>query len=90
MKPNDSRCRSYVLFLSDVKRTRDVLGPQTTNRVVVIPLSSQWKLQEFLSSKLSSDIVNLLLISKSVSAGIDKVKMYMIKIVFTYSKVKVF
>lgn len=73
LKPIDSRCRSYILFLSDVKRTRDVIGPQTLNRVVVIPSSSQWKLQEFLSSKVSSDIVNLLVISKSVSAGIDKV-----------------
>lgn len=60
-------CRSYILFLSDISRTRDVLGPQITNRVILIPRTTQWKLQEFLSSKLSSDIVNLLVIGESLS-----------------------
>lgn len=73
LKPNDKRCRSYVLFLEDVLRTRDVLGPQTVNRVILIPRSTQWKVQEFLSSKLSSDIINLLVIGQSLSADPDKV-----------------
>lgn len=74
MNPKDSSCRSYILFLSDALKTRLVLGPQTTNKVVVIPRSTQWKLQEFLSSPLSSDIVNLLVVGDSYTAGSNKVR----------------
>lgn len=73
LEPKDKNCRSYFLFLTDVLRTRDVLGPQTSNRVVLIPRSTQWKLQEFLSSKLASDIVNLLVIGESMTADTSKV-----------------
>lgn len=73
LHPYDKSCRSYFLFLSDVLRTRDVLGPQTTNRVVLIPRSTQWKLQEFLSSKQASDIINLLVIGESMTADTTKV-----------------
>lgn len=73
LQPYDKSCRSYFLFLSDVLRTRDVLGPQTTNRVVLIPRSTQWKLQEFLSSKQASDIINLLVIGESMTADPTKV-----------------
>lgn len=74
MKPFDKSCRSYFLFLSDVLRTRDVLGPQTTDKVVLIPRSTQWKLQEFLASKEASDIVNLLVVGESLSADPTKVR----------------
>lgn len=73
---NDKRCRSYILFLSDVLRARDVLGPQTSNRVILIPRSTQWKLQEFLSSKYSSDIINLLVIGESLSTDSNKVSLF--------------
>lgn len=73
LNPYDKNCRSYYLFLTDVLRTRDVLGPQTSNRVVLIPRSTQWKLQEFLSSKQASDIVNLLVIGESMTADATKV-----------------
>lgn len=69
----DKNCRSYFLFVSDVLRTRDVLGPQTTNRVVLIPRSTQWKLQEFLASKKASDIVNLLVVGESMTTRINEV-----------------
>lgn len=46
-----------------------MLGPQTSNRVLVVPRSTQWKLQEFLSSKLSSDIINLLVIGDSLTTN---------------------
>lgn len=48
-------------------------GPQTTNRVVIIPRSTQWKLQEFLSSKEASDLVNLLVIGESLTSDPSKV-----------------
>lgn len=73
LQPYDKSCRSYILFLSDVLRTRDVLGPQTSNRVVLIPRSTQWKLQEFLASKQASDIINLLVIGESMTADPTKV-----------------
>ncbi|XP_058449220.1 ionotropic receptor 21a [Malaya genurostris] len=64
-----SKCRSYILFLSDVMMTRKVIGAQLTNYVIVIPRSSQWKLQDFLSSKQSRDILNLLVIGESYSVS---------------------
>ncbi|XP_053692001.1 ionotropic receptor 21a [Sabethes cyaneus] len=64
-----SKCRSYILFLSDAMMTRKVIGPQLTNYVIVIPRSSQWKLQDFLSSKQSRDILNLLVIGESYSSA---------------------
>lgn len=67
LTPSTSKCRSYILFISDVMMTRKVLGPQLTNHVVVVPRSSQWKLQDFLSSKESRDILNLLVIGESYS-----------------------
>lgn len=73
LEPYDKHCHSYFLFLSDVLRTREVLGPQTTNRVVLIPRSTQWKLQEFLASKQASDIINLLVICESMTADPTKV-----------------
>ncbi|XP_055297477.1 ionotropic receptor 21a [Sitodiplosis mosellana] len=78
LKPNDKSCRSYIVFLSDVLRTREVLGPQTTNRVVLIPRSTQWKLQEFLSSKQASDLVNLLIIGESLTSDPSKEKPYVL------------
>lgn len=72
--PYDRKCRSYILFLSDAGRARDVLGPQTDNRVVLIPRSTQWKLQEFLASKAASDIINLLVIGESLSTDDAKVR----------------
>ncbi|XP_034490678.1 ionotropic receptor 21a [Drosophila innubila] len=62
----DSSCKSYILFLSDPLMARKILGPQTESRVVLVSSSSQWKLRDFLSSELSSDIVNLLVIGESL------------------------
>lgn len=73
LQPVGKRCTGYILFLEDVLRSREVLGPQTTNRVIIIPRSTQWKVQEFLLSKVSSDLINLLVISQSISADPDKV-----------------
>ncbi|XP_055550833.1 ionotropic receptor 21a [Wyeomyia smithii] len=67
LQASTSKCRRYILFLSDAMMTRQVIGPQLTNYVIVIPRSSQWKLQDFLSSKQSRDILNLLVIGESYS-----------------------
>lgn len=73
LNPYDKTCRSYILFLANVERARDVLGPQISNRVVLVAWSTQWKLQEFLSSKESSDIINLLVVGESLTADVSKV-----------------
>ncbi|XP_041566558.1 ionotropic receptor 21a [Drosophila elegans] len=64
----DSNCKSYILFLSDPLMTRKIIGPQTESRVVLVSRSTQWRLRDFLSSELSSNIVNLLVIGESLMA----------------------
>uniref|UniRef100_A0A182IZF1 Ionotropic glutamate receptor L-glutamate and glycine-binding domain-containing protein n=2 Tax=Anopheles atroparvus TaxID=41427 RepID=A0A182IZF1_ANOAO len=70
LNPSGVQCRSYIIFLADVMMTRRVIGPQLSSYVVLIPRSSQWKLQEFLAAKQSRDIINLLVIGESYS--VDK------------------
>uniref|UniRef100_A0A182NB33 Ionotropic glutamate receptor L-glutamate and glycine-binding domain-containing protein n=1 Tax=Anopheles dirus TaxID=7168 RepID=A0A182NB33_9DIPT len=70
LEPVGPQCRSYIMFLADVMMTRKVLGPQLNSHVILIPRSSQWKLQEFLAAKQSRDIINLLVIGESYS--VDK------------------
>lgn len=36
-----SKCRSFILFISDALKTRQVIGPQIDNRVIVVPRSTQ-------------------------------------------------
>lgn len=72
LNPQDTRCRSYIMFLADVMMARKVLGPQVDNKVIIIPRSTQWKLQEFLSSPESRDIINLLVIGESYSTDKSK------------------
>ncbi|EDW00493.1 ionotropic receptor 21a [Drosophila grimshawi] len=74
----DSNCKSYILFLSDPLRARHILGPQTESRVVLISTSTQWKLLDFLSSELSSDIVNLLVIGESLMTSPERERPYVL------------
>lgn len=73
-----SKCRHYILFLSDVMQTRKVIGAQIHSRVVVIPRSTQWRLQEFLASPMSRDIINLLVIGESYAASAYKERPYVL------------
>lgn len=74
----DSKCRSYILFLSDVTMTRNIIGPQIEDKVIVVPRSTQWKLQEFLADAVSSDIINLLVIGESYSSDRTKERPYVL------------
>jgi Ligand-gated ion channel len=78
LNPPDSKCRSYILFLADALKTRQVIGPQIDNKVIVVPRSTQWKLQEFLTSPLSRDIINLLVIGESYSSDQTKIQPYVL------------
>lgn len=75
---SDTKCRSYILFVADALKTRKVVGPQTEAKVIVIPRSTQWKLQEFLSSPLSRDIINLLIVGESYSADKTRDRPYVL------------
>lgn len=74
----DFKCRHYILFLSDVMLARKVLGAQIHSRVVLVPRSTQWRLQEFLSSPLSRDMINLLIIGESYGASAFKERPYVL------------
>lgn len=78
LEPSDSKCRSFILFISDALMTRRVIGPQIDNKVIVVPRSTQWKLQEFLSSPSSRDIINLLVIGESYSADKTRERPYVL------------
>ncbi|KAH8414922.1 hypothetical protein KR215_010819, partial [Drosophila sulfurigaster] len=74
----DANCKSYILFLSDPLMARKILGPQTDSRVVLVSSSTQWKLRDFLSSELSSNIVNLLVIGESLMASPERERPYVL------------
>lgn len=78
LDPPDGKCRSYILFIPDALQTRQVLGAQIDNRVIVVPRSTQWKLQEFLASPLSRDIINLLVIGESYAADTTQERPYVL------------
>ncbi|KAK4877242.1 hypothetical protein RN001_009748 [Aquatica leii] len=61
----DNKCVSYVLFLKDVMKCRDIIGAQNYNKVIIIARSSQWKVYEFLATDIAQSFVNLLVIAKS-------------------------
>jgi len=78
LEPPDSKCRSYVLFVSDALKVRNIIGSQIDNKVLVVPRSTQWKLQEFLMSSQSRDIINLLVIGESYSTDRTKERPYVL------------
>lgn len=78
LQPADSKCRSYILFVSDAIKTRQIIGAQIDNKVLVVPRATQWKLQEFLSSPESRDIINLLVIGESYSADLTRERPYVL------------
>lgn len=66
-------CRSYIIFISDPTLILNVIGHQMISRVVVVTRISHWKIQDFLSSQLSTNIVNLLIIAESMIQRFPKV-----------------
>jgi len=62
MDPPDMKCRDFLLFIRDLKTAEAVIGSHSISRIIVVSQASTWRVQEFLSSKLSSNLVNLLVI----------------------------
>ncbi|XP_072946407.1 ionotropic receptor 21a [Epargyreus clarus] len=67
-------CLNFILFLEDVKASAKVLGKQSESKVVVVARSSQWAVQEFLSSAFSRIFVNLLVIGQSFKEEDDSLE----------------
>lgn len=61
----ENKCVSYVLFMADVMKCKEVIGEQNENKVVVIARSSQWRVYEFLANEFAQNFINLLVIAKS-------------------------
>jgi hypothetical protein len=60
--PPDMRCRDFLLLVRDLKATQAVVVGQSVSRVIVVSQASVWRIREFLSSRSSQSIVNLLVI----------------------------
>lgn len=66
------QCLHFIIFTSDVKSSAKVLGKQSESKVVVVARSSQWAVQEFLSSSASRMFTNLLVIGQSFKDDDDE------------------
>ncbi|VVC89286.1 unnamed protein product [Leptidea sinapis] len=73
LRPKDE-CLHYILFINDVKSSASVLGKQSNNKIVVITKSSQWAVQEFLSSSMSRIFADLLVIDQSFKEDDDSLE----------------
>lgn len=67
--PPDMRCRDFLLLVRDLKTTQTVVGDQSVSRVIVVSQASTWRVREFLSSRSSQNIVNLLVIGNQNQAS---------------------
>lgn len=67
--PADMRCRDFLLLVRDLKATQAVVGDQSMSRVIVVSQASAWRVHEFLSSRSSQNIVNLLVIANQNQAS---------------------
>ncbi|XP_030748843.1 ionotropic receptor 21a [Sitophilus oryzae] len=61
---NRQTCVHFMVFVRDVVECRSVVEKRP-ERIVVVAESSQWRVQEFLASDYSQNIVNLLVIARS-------------------------
>jgi hypothetical protein len=60
--PPDMRCRDFLLLVRNLKTTEAVLGGQSISRVIVVSQATALRIREFLSSRSSQNLVNLLVI----------------------------
>jgi hypothetical protein len=60
--PPDMRCRDFVLLVRNLKTVQTAVGGHSISRVIVVAQASTWRIREFLSSRLSQNLVNLLVI----------------------------
>lgn len=69
----DNKCVHFIIFIKDVMRCQDIISKRS-EKVVVVAKSSQWRVQEYLTSEFSREIANLLIIVKSEKYMSQKVR----------------
>ncbi|KAF5294150.1 hypothetical protein FQA39_LY13521 [Lamprigera yunnana] len=81
----DNKCVSYVLFVEDIMKSRDIIGPQNYHKVVIIVKSSQWKVYDFLESEIGQSFMNVLVIAKSISRFEDEYERELPYVLYTHN-----
>lgn len=71
----DNKCVHFIIFIKDVMLCQDIISKRS-EKVVVVAKSSQWRVQEYLTSEFSREIANLLIIVKSEKYMSQKVRVY--------------
>lgn len=74
----EGNCNNFILFLTEPRMARKVIGPQLESKVVIISRSSQWKIRDFLASKSSADLLNLLVIGESQTYKGTEVRIFIV------------
>jgi hypothetical protein len=55
-------CTDFLLLVRNLKTAQAVVGGRAASRVILVSQASAWRVREFLSSRLSQNLVNLLVI----------------------------
>jgi len=67
-------CKNYIIFCQDPEITVAKFGHTVDNRVFIVTVASSWQIREFFSSRVSQNIMNLLIASsRSALQGKNKV-----------------
>ncbi|KAJ4435709.1 hypothetical protein ANN_18325 [Periplaneta americana] len=72
LDPLDTRCRDFLLLVKDINSAGAILGAHSISRVIILSQASNWRIQEFLSSPLSQNIINILVIGNNQNSYFQK------------------
>lgn len=56
-------CKNYIIFCQDPEITGTKFGHTVDNRVFIVTIASSWQIREFFNSRVSQNIMNLLIAS---------------------------
>uniref|UniRef100_A0A1B6E574 Ionotropic glutamate receptor C-terminal domain-containing protein n=1 Tax=Clastoptera arizonana TaxID=38151 RepID=A0A1B6E574_9HEMI len=62
-KPQESKCVGFVVLTQSLESVTKLIGKQPKSKVILISQSSNWQIGDYLSSKESQQIVNLLVVA---------------------------
>lgn len=60
---SETGCKNYIIFCQDPEITGAKFGQIVDSRVFMVTVGSSWQIREFLSSRVSQNILNLLVAS---------------------------
>lgn len=63
LKTYKNTCSAFIILSQTLDNGAELIGIQTINKVVLVSQSSQWQIYDFMKSRLSQQIVNLLVIA---------------------------